>query len=175
MATTDAKALEPVVAALEAAYNAVKRATDGLSDEDLYRLPSPDTNSMVWLVWHMSRYNDYSTALLRDVPQAWADGGWAARFGMAEDAMGIGDTPEQVKAFQPDRELLFQYAEAVKDAAQERLAKSSGADLDREFETRFGARPGVRVIAGMLGDYIQHTGQIAYVRGLLTGRGWQQV
>jgi len=36
------------------------------------------------------------------------------------------------------------------------------------------ARPVWRALVGMAGDSTQHTGQIAYLRGMFTGMGWRR-
>ncbi|MDA0799192.1 MAG: DinB family protein, partial [Chloroflexi bacterium] len=44
------------VAFFEGAHRTVLQAIEGLTDEQLYLQPSPDTNSVGWLAWHMSRW-----------------------------------------------------------------------------------------------------------------------
>ena len=94
---------------------------------------------------------------------------------MATDAAGMGDAPEQVAAFRPERELLFGYANAAQTAALERIALLKPADLDRDVETPWGTRSAGLILTASLNDSIQHIGQIAYLRGMLTGRGWLAV
>jgi hypothetical protein len=47
-----------IIALLEAAYRSLKRATDDLTDEQLYYQPTPEANSIAWLVWHVARCED---------------------------------------------------------------------------------------------------------------------
>ena len=44
-----------IIALLEAAYRSLKQATDDLTDEQLYYQPTTESNSIAWLVWHLSR------------------------------------------------------------------------------------------------------------------------
>ena len=43
-----------IIALLESAHRSLKQATDGLTDEQLYYQPTPETNSIAWLMWHLS-------------------------------------------------------------------------------------------------------------------------
>src|ERR1051325_10606519 len=58
-----------IVGLLESATNQIKLATDGAMDEQLYYRPTTNANSMAWLVWHLSRWQDHiahpSAAMLR--------------------------------------------------------------------------------------------------------------
>ena len=165
--------VEVVLGALDTSYNSlINRATSGLSGEQLLHLPTQESNSIAWLVWHLSRWKDRYAALLTGLELVWTAQGWAQRFGMDATADGFGDTPEHVAAFRPARDLLFGYAEAAHNATVERIASLTPDVLDREFETAVGPRPGRRVLVMMLMDFTQHNGQVAYIRGMLTGRGW---
>jgi hypothetical protein len=65
------------------------------------------------------------------------------------------------------------YAAAVREKTLAILQSLSAADLDRELP---GPGGGTRKVGDMLGsvmiDHFQHSGQIAYLRGYLTGKGW---
>jgi hypothetical protein len=169
------EATELAIAALTRSYGILERAADGLSDEQFHHLPTPDSNSIAWLVWHLSRWKDNNASRLSGQQSVWEGQGWAEKFGMAADAAGMGDTPEQVAAFRPKRELLFGYASAAQAAALERIALLKPADLDRDVETPWGTRSAGLILTASLNDSIQHIGQIAYLRGMLTGRGWLAV
>ena len=49
------EATELAIAALKRSYSVLERAADGQSDEQLYHLPTPDSNSIAWLVWHLEQ------------------------------------------------------------------------------------------------------------------------
>ena len=160
---------------LEAANRALTRAVQGLTDDQVFQQPSSDTNPIGWLAWHLSRWKDRYAAGVSGQPQVWVSEGWAERFGMDADATGLGDTPEQVAAFRPDRELLFGYVDAAHRATVERVKAMTDEDLVRPYQ--YGQsqepRPAWRGLTGMIMDFTQHTGQIAYLRGLITGFGWR--
>ena len=107
-------------------------------------------------------------------PQAWVEGKWYEKFGMAADTgVGAGDSLEQVVAFTPTLTSLQGYAAAVREKTLAILPSLSAADLDRELPARGGGPRKVGEFLGILMiDHFQHSGQIAYLRGYLTGKGW---
>ena len=160
---------------LESAHRALTRAVDGLTDEQVFTQPSPDTNSIGWLAWHLSRWKDRFPARVSGTPEVWVSEGWAERFGMDAEATGLGDTPEQVAAFRPDRALLFDYVDAAHRATVERVAALTDEQLEQPYQYMPSQepRPVWRGLTGVVMDFAQHTGQIAYLRGLITGFGWR--
>ncbi|MBI3743930.1 MAG: DinB family protein [Chloroflexi bacterium] len=171
------KLVEFVANSFEAAHRFLHMATDGLPDKDLYYLPSPQTNSIAWLAWHLSRWKDRVTADLVAEPQVWVNGGWAARFGIAEARTGLGDSLDNVAGFRPAGDLLFGYVEASQEATLRRVRSLLPGHLTAPFQYMPGRDPvpGWRALVITLQDTTQHTGQIAYLRGLITGKGWMAV
>ena len=157
---------------MDRSHTRVKRAMDGLTEEQLYYRPTPDSNSIGWLVWHLSRSKDRTTALVSGEPGIWNSEDWATRFGLPESAHGGGDTPGQVASFRADRDLLIGYADAAHEASLRRVREATGKQLAQVPD--FGGRP--RPLSEWLiieaSDYAEHTGQIAYLRGMITGIGW---
>ena len=54
--------------------------TDGLSDELSWHRPTPDANSIAWLIWHSARVQDAQLCEVAGVEQVWLRDGWADRF-----------------------------------------------------------------------------------------------
>jgi hypothetical protein len=164
-----------IITLLEASYRTLKQATDGLTDEQLYYQPTPETNSMAWLVWHLSRWRDAVSANISGEPHVWVRDGWAKRYGMADDRTGMGDTPAQVTTFRVERTTLFGYVDAAHRVTVERVARLTPAQLGQAVVSYAGEpRPAWRALAGVCSDSAQHSGQIAYLRGLLSGYGWRR-
>jgi len=164
-----------IIALVEAAYRSIKQATDDLTDEQLYYQPTAESNSMAWLVWHLSRWRDFISASLSDEPQIWVSAGWARRCGIPDERTGLGDTPAQVTAFRVERAVLFGYVEAAHQRTVGRVAALTPTQLEQSITSYTGEkRPAWRALAGVCGDSAQHTGQIAYLRGLMSGYGWRR-
>ena len=86
---------------------------------------------------------------------------------------GAGYSLEQVMALQPTIAALQGYAAAVREKTLNVLPTLTPADLERDLPYPTG---GTRKVGDFLGilliDQLHHSGQIAYLRGYLTGKGW---
>jgi Protein of unknown function (DUF664) len=164
-----------IIALLEASYRSLKQATAGLTDEQLYYQPTAETNSIAWLMWHLSRWRDAVSATISGEVQVWVSEGWAARYGIPGDRTGLGDTPAQVTAFRVERSLLFGYIEAAHRVTVERVSRLTPTQMAQSIVSYTGEkRPAWRALAGVCNDSAQHSGQIAYLRGLMSGYGWRR-
>ena len=109
------------ITALQRNWDMVNAAVEGLDDELLRRRPNNDSNSMSWLIWHMTRVADrFVHSRLQDGQQMWVADGWAAKFGMEAnpDDIGMGWSNEQAAAWRtPPRPVLLGYYAAVNAAA----------------------------------------------------------
>ncbi|MEE8518306.1 MAG: DUF664 domain-containing protein [Dehalococcoidia bacterium] len=156
------------------------RSLTGVTAEVLCKLPTPDTNSMAWLAWHMTRVHDDHLADLIGGPELWVSDKWHERFDMPPDESdtGTGHTAKQVAALKVDSpEVLLDYADAVLARSVTYLDAMKPADLDVEInEPQWDPLPtvGVRLVSVIL-DNGQHAGQVAYLRGYFEGLGWQRV
>lgn len=154
--------------------NSYKQAIDGLTEEQVFYQPTPECNSIGWLAWHLSRRKDYYSSRLVGDAQTWVNSGWYQRFGMNEVETGTGHTLDEVAKFHPALDLLLGYVEAVNEDALARLERLDPATLEDEVELDAGRgmKPRHTIWNPMLSDCLQHTGQIAYLRGLISGKGW---
>jgi uncharacterized damage-inducible protein DinB len=168
--------LQTVVAnALTVNSGFIDQALNGLSDDDLLKRPNDQCNPIGWLLWHQTRVEDAITSNVGNRPQAWVDGGWHEKFGMPADPrnVGIGHTLEQVMELKPTVDALKGYMAAVREKTLDILKSLSADDLERELPAPGG---GTRKAGDFLGilmvDNFHHSGQVCYVRGYLTGKGW---
>ncbi len=149
----------------------VHDAVDGLSPQQLTWAPPGGTNTIGWLVWHLTRVQDHHVAQLLDQEQLWVTGDWAARFGLAADPdnTGYAHTPDQVGTVRPESaQLLIDYYAAVAARTRQLLARITPDELDRIVDRRFDppVTLGVRLVS-VINDDTQHVGQAALLRGLL--------
>ncbi len=156
----------------------LESALNGLTEDDLNWQPRPDCNSIGWLTWHLTRAQDDCIASLMGEEQLWTKDGWYAKFHGPQDTkdIGFGHSPQQVAEFKsPDTQTLLNYHRAVVERSKRYFLTLSKTDLDRELdEPWYQPLPtvGVRLIS-VLDDNLEHVGQVAYVRGLRQGKGWQ--
>jgi uncharacterized damage-inducible protein DinB len=155
----------------------LESALDGMTSDDLDERPHPDCNTMGWLTWHLTRVQDDHIADLMGEEQLWTKDKWHAKFNRPSDPkdIGFGHSSEQAGAFKsPTAETLLAYHRAVLERSKCYIEGLSKNDLDRELnEPWFQPLPtvGVRLVS-VISDCLHHSGQVAYVRGLLKGKGW---
>ena len=163
------------IAFFEGAHRTATQAMEGMTDDQLFQQPSPDTNSVGWLAWHMSRWKDQCAAGAVGEEQEWIIGGWPEKFGAAPERTGQGDSLEQVAAFRSAREVLLAYVDTAQASIVEHLGRVSPARLleDTSYVEGRDPQPVWRSVVGTISDAGQHAGQMAYLRGLITGYGWR--
>lgn len=148
-----------------------RHAVDGVDLGRLTERPSPDANTIAWLVWHLARVQDHHVAELLGTDQLWVGGDWASHFGLDPDPAntGYGHSAREVATVRPERpEALPEYLDAVAQRTSTMMQDLVPADLDRIVDRNWDppVTMGVRLVS-IADDSLQHAGQAAYVRGLL--------
>ncbi|RBY85912.1 DinB family protein [Blastococcus sp. TF02A-26] len=149
----------------------LRAGLDGLTAAQLTARPGPDANPVAWLAWHLLRVQDDHVAEVAGSEQVWTAQGFARRFDLPvhDAAIGYGMSADEVAAVRvEDPALLVEYSAAVHARTAEFLAGLSDDDLDRVVDESYDppVTLGVRLVS-VLGDDLQHLGQIGYVRGLI--------
>jgi hypothetical protein len=146
-------------------------AVEGLTDDELAHRPAPDANPIGWLVWHLTRVQDDHVADVAGTEQVWTAQDFVSRFDLPFDseATGYGMSSEDVGHVRVSATLLTDYLRAVHEATTAYVARLAPEDLDRIVDERWDppVSLGVRLVS-VVSDDLQHAGQAAYVRGLLT-------
>jgi uncharacterized damage-inducible protein DinB len=150
---------------------------EGLSVDDINWQPKPDCNSIGWLAWHPTRWQDLQISRFMGEEQLWIKDKWYEKFGRPADPNEIGGrmTPEDLAKFKaPDARTLLDYYRAVLARSQKYIATLTKEDLDKTVEgTPFPKPPTKGTLLFMvISDGLQHAGQAAYVRGMKQGLGW---
>jgi len=148
---------------------AVTEILDGLTADQLDYEPGAGSNTIAWLVWHLTRIQDDHVAAAAEIEQVWLRDGWFERFALPLDRLdhGYGHSAEQVALVKASRELLLGYHEAVFEQTARVVEGLEDADLDRVVDERWEppVTLGVRLVS-VIADDLQHAGQAAYLRGL---------
>lgn len=152
----------------------VHAVLDGISQEDLDARPGPGANSIAWLVWHIARVQDDHVADAAGREQTWTADGWQERFGLPleQGDTGYAHTSGEVAQVSGIKAAELQaYYDAVHEATLDYVKTLEADDLDRIVDTNWdpAVTLGVRLVS-VVNDNQQHTGQAAYVRGLLESR-----
>lgn len=145
-----------------------------LAPEQLSFRPEDKANSIAWLVWHLTRIQDDHIADAADTRQVWTSSGWSRRFALPfdESATGYGHSSDQVAAVQvASGELLTGYHDAVFKETIRFAGPLTEADLARVIDESWDppVSLGVRLVS-VIADDLQHAGQAALVRGIVTRR-----
>jgi hypothetical protein len=159
--------------AFERIRDEVHPAANGLSLEELAFRPDGESNSIAWLVWHLTRIQDDHVAGLDGNEQVWTANGWADRFALPLDPTdtGYGHGPEDVAAVTAADLLLLGYFEDVHDKTLRFVRSLTEADLSRVVDMSWDPPVTVSIrLVSVIADDLQHVGQAAYVRGMLQRR-----
>jgi Protein of unknown function (DUF664) len=144
------------------------RVLDGLTADALTFRIDDQSNTIAWLIWHLTRNQDDHLADAFGADQVWTTAGWAEQFALpfATAATGYGQTSDEVAAVTASPALLQGYLDATHNKTIEFLGTVIDAGLDRIVDTRWDppVTLGVRLIS-VLADGLQHVGQAAYVKG----------
>ena len=139
------------------------------NSEMLFR-PTPESNSISFLVWHFPRIADRAFHLSHTpegTTPVWDREKWHEKFGLEKTDTGTGFNAEQVAAFNPDRELLIGYLESVQKALDDGLSQMTSKDLDRPLNPENPrATEGRQIQSIVIGHGFFHLGEVRFLKGL---------
>jgi Protein of unknown function (DUF664) len=147
----------------------VDELTDGLTDEMSFWRPTPEANSVAWLIWHSARVQDVQISDIAKTQDVWTQERWVDRFRMdlpAHDT-GYGHHRKDVAKVRVGADLLAGYYHAVHQMTLDFVKTLGVRDLERVVDR--GWNPPVTASARLVSivdDCAQHLGQAAYVRGI---------
>jgi Protein of unknown function (DUF664) len=169
MTSTDAAAQELLRDAFTRLIEHVDDLTDGLTDEMSSYRPTPNANSIAWLIWHSARVQDIQLADVAGVEQVWTRDGWVDRFGLElpRNDTGYGHSAADVAKVLAPVELLSGYYHAVHKLSLEYIASVTAGELARIVDTNWDppVTASARLVS-IIDDCAQHLGQADYVRGI---------
>lgn len=162
-----------IESALEVEQALLLEAVQDLTPEELAWQPAPDANPMGWMLWHTIRVEDmWVQFFIQGQIEIWEREGWHEKFGLPTRDNGFGHTPEQVANFPAlDLPELLRYGAAVRAGTLEYLRGLAPEDYDRVPRERRPELTVGKILRQLLGEFYQHQGQIAYLKGLKRGSG----
>ena len=169
--------MQPFLVAIDSglneAFEKLKRALDGLSEDELHWRPSLESNTIDWMVWHMARVEDnWINVRLRNSESIWDRDGWAERTGVEEPTNGFGQTAEDIRATPAfDVPKIMDYYQAVREGTTKYFTdEMQESDLDIEItHPRYDPINYAWVLGHLLCEEAEHLGQIEYLRGMMRG------
>lgn len=154
-------------------YGKLKQTVGGLTPEELSWQPAPESNHILWTVWHMARVSDrWANQTVLGGEELWTSRNWAERMGVPAERYGRGETPDQVRDFPPvDIGLVFEYFDEAHASLLAMIDGLESSDLARDVYAAY--RDESLNIGWILGHILaeesQHLGQVAYIRGMIRG------
>ena len=153
------------------------KAIERLSIEEARWMPTPESNHILWILWHIGRMEDMWGWYLRGGGEsAWIEGGWANRLGIDAERNGAGDSIDQVRNF-PDLEVeeVTEYWQVSRNLLIPAIKQISNEMLTSKRPEIWTHAPDraptlLWVLSRLPVENGQHTGHIAYIRGLYSSK-----
>ena len=146
-------------------------AVEGLSADALTLRVNGNTNSIAWLVWHLSRITDDHLSEAASKEQVWTGNGWVEKFGLPfpPEATGYGFGGDDVAAVTvKSGEILIGYFDEVIEEADRYVQHLKDDDFARVVDKSWNppVTLAVRLIS-VISDGLQHAGQAMFIRGIV--------
>ena len=168
---------EIILASLNESWGYLNRALNGLTQEEITWRPAPHSNTIAFLLWHVTRGEDwYVNAVIGRGSAIYDTEGWRERLGTPATG-GNTYTEEQIQSWPtPPLKDLRAYSRAVHKRTLIFLDSITPEEL---LETRQPGRVQMTVgtlFAHLITEIAMHVGQIDYLRGVQRGlkrRNWR--
>ena len=163
----DAKEL--LLRSLEQSHGYLTKALDGLTQEEATWSPSPECNSIAFILWHTTRVEDFFVnRVIQRGKELYETEKWQEKLGTPLKAYQY--SVEELQAWPaPKLEILKEY---VKSVRQKTLAFLNSIPPERLSEVPRPDRSPDSIgatLEHMTTEIALHVGQIAYVRGIQRG------
>ncbi len=154
---------------LEQSQGYLTKALDGLNQEEATWSPTPECNSIAFILWHMTRVEDFFVnRVIQREKELYETKGWQEKLGTPVKAYQY--TVEELQAWPAQKlEVLREYVDSVREKT---LAFLNSIPPERLSEVPRPDRSpdSIGVTLGHMSTEIAlHVGQIAYLRGIQRG------
>lgn len=160
---------ELLLRSLEQSQGYLTKALNGLTQEEANWIPSPECNSISFILWHMTRVEDFFVnRVIQRGKELYETQKWQDKLGTPAKAYQY--TREELQAWRaPNLEILRGYASSVRQSTLDFL-KSIPTERLTEVPRPDRSPDSIGVTLGHMSTEIAlHVGQIAYLRGLQRG------
>ncbi len=156
---------------LNESWGYLTRALDGLTQKEISWAPAPHSNSIGFLLWHVTRAEDFwVNEVIGHGRLIHETEGWRERLGTAADSGGTNYTVEQLRAWPtPKLDDLRGYAQAVHEKTLA-VVDAANTEETREEPWPKGQKRTVGwILAHVATEVALHVGQVDYLRGVQRG------
>ncbi|MDP6607333.1 MAG: DinB family protein [Dehalococcoidia bacterium] len=150
-------------------HTGFRTEVEPLSDDQLLHQPKEGANTIAFLLWHATLFEDQQLhRLAASTEPLWESERWFERLGLEQSDLGTGFTDEQVVAFRPDRGELMAYCERIWEVSPSLVARLTPERLDEALDPERPRMTVGRSISNfVLGHGFWHLGDIRYTKGLM--------
>jgi hypothetical protein len=152
-------------------HGVVHQAVDGLTPDELAFRVNGDTNSIAWLIWHLSRVTDDHVSDAASKGQVWTANGWVDKFALPfpPEATGYGFGGDDVAAVKvKSGEILIGYFDEVIEEADRYVKHLKEDDYARVVDASWSPPVTLAVrLVSVISDGLQHAGQAMFIRGIV--------
>ena len=160
-----------LVDAFSRVHGVVHQAADNLTPDELAFRVDGNTNSIAWLIWHLSRITDDHVSDAASKEQVWTGSGWVEKFGLPfpPDATGYGFGGDDVAAVKvKSGETLIGYFDEVIEEATRYVKHLKEDDYARVVDSSWNPPVTLAVrLVSVVSDALQHAGQAMFIRGIV--------
>jgi uncharacterized damage-inducible protein DinB len=160
---------ELLLRSLEESHGYLTKALNGLAQGEATWSPSPECNSIAFILWHMTRVEDFFiNRVIQREKELYEAQKWQEKLGTPTKAYQY--TVEELQAWPaPKLEILREYANSVRENT---LAFLNSIPLERLSEVPRPDRSPDSIgvtLEHLMTEIALHVGQIAYLRGVQRG------
>jgi len=162
---------DAMVKSLEQSQGYLTKALDGLTQKEAAWSPAPESNSIAFILWHVTRVEDFFVIrVIQQQTELYEAESWREKLGTPARDTGFEYNIEQLRAWPvPKLEIVRGYAESVR---KKTMALLSNIAPERLSELARPDRPPDTVgdiMCRIITEIALHVGQIAYLRGVQRG------
>ncbi len=160
-----------ILASLNESWGYLTRALDGLTQKEITWTPAPHSNSIGFLLWHVTRAEDFwVNAVIGGGSIIHETEGWRERLGTADDSGGTNYTEEQLRSWPtPKLADLLGYARAVREKTLAVVDTITAEKLPEVPRPKYLEDTVGSILAHLVTEIALHVGQIEYLRGVQRG------
>ena len=151
------------------------RVTDGLTDEQVNRVPDGGHQNLAFSLWHYVRTEDNVIQfVIQRKPTVWMEGGWPEKFGLDSKSQGTGFTDDEARGFRINGIADFRtYMSDVFKKTEAYVANVSEEELARTITVKpLGEMTILQNMSGMVLTHgYRHLGEIEFAKGLVAPKG----
>jgi len=149
----------------------LKQKLEDLTEAELRWQASLDSNTIIWLVWHMARVEDnWINGVIAGGDSVWDSRGWVEKTGISTEGNGYANKLDEVRALpMVSAETLIDYYDEVRAAAFGVIDNMSSVDVSNVYSRGNRSTTWGWILGHVIVEESQHLGQVAFIRGIIRG------